>query len=249
MAGTVAASGSIMTLLDPTDTRRDVPYSCFSSLFSGCSSLVSAPELPATTVDSSAYSSMFQNCTSLVRAPDLPAENINTSCYAYMFIGCSSLEWAPELPATTVYSSCYNCMFQDCINLKHLPTRLPATTLANSCYWAMFQTCKAAENWPDLPAEIVPANAYRNMFNGHEKMTVAPQIKAKSMGDTAMRYMFGNCTSLSSVTVEFENWTGYNSTQGWLDNVSPTGTFTCPAALPQVRDVSHIPADWTIVTT
>lgn len=38
------------------------------------------------------YSNMFQNCTSLTTAPELPATTLATSCCEYMFQNCTSLK-------------------------------------------------------------------------------------------------------------------------------------------------------------
>ena len=37
------------------------------------------------------YAYMFQNCTSLTTAPDLPATTLSAYCYDNMFVGCSKL--------------------------------------------------------------------------------------------------------------------------------------------------------------
>ena len=42
---------------------------------------------------------MFNGCTSLTTAPALPATKLANSCYAYMFEECTSLTTAPDLPA------------------------------------------------------------------------------------------------------------------------------------------------------
>ena len=55
--------------------------SCYDSMFSGCSSLTSAPALPATTLAYGCYYYMFGNCTSLTQAPDLPATTLADNCY------------------------------------------------------------------------------------------------------------------------------------------------------------------------
>jgi hypothetical protein len=60
---------------------------------------------------------MFYGCTSLIQAPELPATSLADSCYYYMFSGCSSLTKAPELPATTLAESCYYRMFANCSSL------------------------------------------------------------------------------------------------------------------------------------
>lgn len=64
---------------------------CYAYMFSGCSSLTSAPELPATTLAVDCYYYMFRNCTALTAAPSLPAETLVSWCYERMFNGCSSL--------------------------------------------------------------------------------------------------------------------------------------------------------------
>lgn len=51
-------------------------YSCYNSMFWGCTSLVTAPQLPATTLDNYCYHSMFRDCTSLTTAPELPATTL-----------------------------------------------------------------------------------------------------------------------------------------------------------------------------
>jgi len=47
------------------------------------------------------YRYMFSDCTSLTTAPSLPATTLTDYCYYYMFKGCTSLTTAPQLPATT----------------------------------------------------------------------------------------------------------------------------------------------------
>src|SRR5574344_1599604 len=72
-SGTIAASGNVMSLLsrDFDDATTITSQYCFVSLFQGCTSLASAPALPATTLAGFCYYSMFSGCTSLVNAPAL----------------------------------------------------------------------------------------------------------------------------------------------------------------------------------
>ena len=81
-------------------------------MFSGCTSLTTAPELPATKLKASCYDSMFSKCTSLTTAPELPAKNLAEWCYDGMFYGCTSLKDVP-----TESDNCFST-FQDCIMLK-----------------------------------------------------------------------------------------------------------------------------------
>lgn len=61
---------------------------------------------------------LFLNCTSLTSAPELPATTITNNCYYSMFNWCTNLETLPELPATTLNNYCYNSMFRNCSKIK-----------------------------------------------------------------------------------------------------------------------------------
>lgn len=106
----------------PTNTS----YRCYGCMFRGCTSLITPPQLPATTISNYSYEYMFYGCTSLTTAPELPATTLSQECYSYMFYGCTSLTVAPELPASTIYigtyssSSSYYNMFRNCSNLHYI---------------------------------------------------------------------------------------------------------------------------------
>ena len=153
-SGKIAASGSVMSLIDPDLKATEIPCdACFYSLFNGCTSLTTAPALPATTLSDSCYKEMFYGCTALTNAPALPAETLADRCYYPMFYRCTSLTNAPALPATTLAGSCYYGMFGECTSLTTAPAELPATTLATNCYYGMFQKCTSLTTAPAvLPA-------------------------------------------------------------------------------------------------
>lgn len=118
-------TGSIMSLIDNDNEVLAIPAgenfdNCFKSLFNGCQLLVTAPELPATTLAGFCYYSMFSGCTGLVAAPDLPATTLASRCYRSMFEGCTGLVAAPVLPAETLEPSCYYMMFSGCSSLNYV---------------------------------------------------------------------------------------------------------------------------------
>lgn len=83
-------------LTDASDLVLDsdtLSQGCYSGMFQGCTSLTTAPALPATALANSCYTGMFRNCTSLTTAPALPATTLpkNSSCYNYMFTNCQKL--------------------------------------------------------------------------------------------------------------------------------------------------------------
>ena len=108
MEGSIAASGNVQSLLKADCTRTDAPAYCYTKLFRNCSSLTTAPALPATTLNSSCYSTMFQSCKSMTDAPELPATTLSANCYYNMFYNCNHLssvnvaftEWNPSNATT-----------------------------------------------------------------------------------------------------------------------------------------------------
>ena len=155
----------------------DVPLAIYSysNMFYGCTSLVVAPALPATTLATYCYNSMFYNCTSLVTAPALPATTLTSYCYNSMFRGCNSLTTAPALPATTLASYCYNVMFYGCKKLTTAPS-LPATTLADYCYNSMFLGCTSLTTLPKLPTLALQIGCYYKMFYGCTKIKLSTTL-------------------------------------------------------------------------
>ena len=199
MKGKIAAAGNIMSLLyydDFQDKEQIKPNCFFHGLFAGCDCLVSAPELPATTLANYCYSNMFAGCTSLTKAPDLPAIALAEDCYSNMFASCTSLTQAPDLPATILTRYCYKGMFAGCTSLTKAPD-LPATALASNCYSNMFAGCTSLTKAPDLPATTLADFSYSNMFEGCTSLTQAPSLPATTLANYCYSNMFENCTSLT----------------------------------------------------
>ena len=174
MTGSLEASGDIMSLIDNGACATTVipNGNCYRNLFSGCSSLITAPELTATKLQYSCYDSMFADCTSLKTAPTLPATTMIEGCYYSMFDGCISLVEPPELPATTLDLYCYYNMFNGCTSLTTAP-KLPATTLRGYCYYKMFNGCSSLITVPQLPAVELKERCYYRMFDSCTSLYVS----------------------------------------------------------------------------
>ncbi len=198
MRGKIAASGSVTSLLDSNGGNPDisVPDYAFEYMFGDCTSLTSAPELPALSVGNSSYKCMFYNCTSLQTAPELPATSLAKSCYGGMFWGCSSLQTAPKLPTKELATQCYEYMFKGCTSLQTAP-ELPATELAYSCYCGMFMDCTSLKVAPELPATIMYEECYESMFARCDSLTVVPELPATKLAKECYKYMFVECNNLS----------------------------------------------------
>ena len=274
LSGKVKASGNIMSLIDngacntltiPSNccfgelfrdctsliTPPELPATtlnvyCYYSIFGGCTSLTNAPELPATTLAKGCYLSIFQGCTSLTTAPTLPATTLANQCYDGMFRNCSSLVYPPELPATTLGSDCYSNMFYGCSSLVY-PPALPATTLENYCYWSMFWGCKNLIIAPALPATTLENYCYWSMFRNCSSLTVAPELPATTLAQNCYSNMFYGCSNLHYIKCLAGNNINTNNTDGWLYGVPSTGTFVKNPEANWPTGDSGIPSGWEVV--
>ena len=217
---------------------------CYGSMFGLCNSLVQAPGLPATTLADYCYSNMFWYCKSLTQAPELPATTLARECYRYMFAYCKFLTQVPDLLATILADNCYEAMFGDCTSLTQAP-ELPATTLAYKCYYDMFSGCTNLIQAPELPATTLAEGCYYRMFGNCTSLTQAPELPAITLVDYCYEDMFSRCTKLNHVKCLATDISSTNCTLSWLYNVSSTGDFYTPASTNWTTGISGIPSGWT----
>lgn len=192
---------------------------CYARMFSGCKSLMSAPELPATELTEQCYLAMFYNCTELTKAPELPATKLSSSCYSIMFIYCKSLKTAPSLPATKLAEECYNQMFSYCSNLTTAP-ELPATTLTRACYFGMFNGCSNLENAPILPAVTLAHDCYVYLFSGCSKISTVTCMATSGKNSDSIGYWLDDAgTDATSPTLHV---TAGHGSDNWFLPTTPT---------------------------
>lgn len=222
--------------------------SAYTAMFKNCTSLTTAPQLPATTFDgiNRCYYQMFEGCTSLTTAPELPATTLVNSCYYRMFYGCTALRTAPQLPATTLANYCYASMFSGCISLTQAP-ELPATTLANKCYQGMFQFCTSLTTAPQLLATTLADSCCYGMFSGCTSLTAAPELQATTLVSNCYYNMFFGCTKLNYIKAMFTTKPSALYTLNWVSGVSSSGTFVKnSAATWDVTGADGIPSGWSV---
>ena len=252
MTGKIAASGNCNALWNYQDLNAPLKAYCGYHMFQDCTSLTTAPELPATELAEYCYFNMFSGCTSLTTAPELPATELAEYCYYCMFQDCTSLTTAPELPATILAEGCYWLMFKYCTKLTTAPEILPATTLAASCYSNMFYGCTSLTSAPELPATELANECYLNMFLGCTSLTTAPELPATELANKCYLNMFRDCTSLTYIKCLATDISATDCTKNWVNGVSSTdGTFV---KHPDMNDwptndtanSSGIPSGWTV---
>lgn len=120
LTGEIAASGNLMSVLDSSVQATSFSESyVLAFLFYGCTGLrnASALRLPAMSLAAACYYSLFEGCTNLISAPELPATTLVPFCYQQMFRE-TGLTTPVTLPATQLPVSCYLGMFQGCTGIK-----------------------------------------------------------------------------------------------------------------------------------
>lgn len=142
----------------------------------------------------------------------------------------------------------FKSLFNGCTGITSISgLTLPATTLSDNCYYGMFNGCAFADaSALKLPALTLTEGCYRGMFQKNANLTASPDISATTLTTDSLRAMFSQCTSLSSIKVHFTEWVD-GASGGWVSGVPSTGTFYCPAELPDERGINRIPEGWTKV--
>lgn len=244
------ASGDPRSVIYSSDfSDKPLKDYCFNGLFRDCSKLVNAKDVLLPTLvlaNRNEYNRMFENCTSLVSAPALPATTLSNYCYYYMFSGCTSLVTAPVLNAMSLADSCYFNMFSGCSSLINVQASLPATILAESCYMNMFYHCISLATAPALPATTLEKACYRGMFEGCTSLVTAPELSATTLCDLCYFYLFRNCSNLSYIKALFVNITGTNPLYSWVQGVASNGTFVKASGATIPSGANGIPKNWTV---
>lgn len=231
MTGKFRASGDITSLLNGYGGNVSL-YNrnyCFYFIFANCSSLITPPNLPSTTLAQYCYAYMFWHCTSLITPPELPATTMYQDCYQDMFDGCTKLQTIPNLPATTLASECYQNMFIGCTSLKSIV--LPEATMAHNCYRYMFKNCTSLES-----ATISATAAGRDIIN-----------RASGCVD-----IFMGCTNLKYVKTMIKDAPTTILYDEWLYNTYSTGTLVFNNEItwdPETYRGAYFPTNWNYYKT
>lgn len=161
-SGDIECHGSVQSLIygDDFETGLTIPNNyCFAWIFDQCTNLLTAPDLPATSITQGCYFYTFNGCENLTTVPTtLPAMTLQTYCYRGMFQNCYALQTAPQLPATTLTNNCYELTFNNCSGLTQAPV-LPAITLKSSCYRGLFKGCSSL-NYIKAMFTTTPSTTY-----------------------------------------------------------------------------------------
>lgn len=173
---------------EDTVINEDTPTEIFKDLFANCTTLQSVPKnfLFAKRIVPGIYESMFSRCTSLIDAPDLPATLSATieqgDCYLGMFNQCTNLVNGPtislnlyELGIYATYT--FASMFNGCTNLKSIKFNGGGSLQNNDIG---FGTADGLfSNWVNGVTATgkltVTNNSYYNIFKDYKNVHGIPQ--------------------------------------------------------------------------
>ena len=118
--------------------------------------------------------------------------------------------------------------------------------LSKFCYGYLFNDCSSLIQAPELPATTLAEHCYDCMFAGCTSLTQAPELPATTLANYCYYEMFYNCSKLNTINVNFSVWNSEYATVKWVEKVASSGTFICPADLPETRGISYIPTNWIV---
>ena len=211
MTGKIAASGSVMSLIDTDnfDSLTEIPNAwCFAKLFQNCTSLTSAPEFTATVLKDSCYFAAFEGTNVLPDCSNIVFESSTVAMsgalqglFAHTKVTDADLD--DILPHDENDKYClpiagkYYYMFYGCRYLM-TPPELPATTVVQNGYQNMFSGCSVLRNIPTLPATTLANGCYNAMFYGCTGLTSVSSLPATTLASYCYNSMFENCNSLTT---------------------------------------------------
>lgn len=265
-----------LTATPPQFSVLTAAPSCCLEMFLDCSSLTSAPITLSTHAGADGcYRNMMRRCTQLETPPNFVGDEIPPSAFWCAFYGCSNLTALPTiLSATSLGQHCYCAMFRDCVSLEEVPV-LPAMTIPNGAYKEMFCGCDGLMSVPSnmLTSPFAGTSAFHQMFMSCDNLSATPMLNISSpaayafeqmfegcpnlvqanisgvtdaVNTNCMRYMFRNCTSLSSIRTNISSW-NVAATNNWMANVPSEGWFYMndTTVVPQ-RSASGVPEQWNV---
>ena len=192
-------------------TAPEIPSSVIhmESTFADCTSLTTAPEIPSSVTD---MGGTFSGCTSLATAPEIPSGVTNIS---YTFRGCTRLTTAPEIPSgvTDMGST-----FADCTSLVTAPEIPNNVTDMQTA----FSDCTSLTTVPKIPSSVTDM---RGTFSGCTSLVTAPEIQN---GVERMNSTFEGCINLSTVPEIPSSVSSMEST--FEDCTNLTGTLVINAS-------------------
>ncbi len=116
---------------------------------------------------------------------DIDDAKMSEYCFYHLFDGCSALVRSPDLGGTVLSRGCYEGMLSGTA-VTSAPV-LPAVVLPAECYKDMFKGCRRLETVPDLGVADPASDCFSGMFEG----CVSLRFSSKRDGEYSNRFAIG----------------------------------------------------------
>ena len=144
-----------------------------------------------------------------------------------------------------IFPYCLHGLFQETKITSAENLILPATVLMAECYFDMFYNCTSLTTSPELPATTLDWGCYSEMFYGCISLTTAPELLATTLVGNCYGYMFYGCSNLNYIKM-LATSIDKPSLDTWVHNVPSTGTFVKKKGVEIPSGESGIPNGWTV---
>ena len=235
-------AGATVTFTSSMDTPPIIEYSTDGSTWSTYTTAI--------TLDNAGDKVMFRgdNAAYATSSSAYSQFTCSDDCYVYGNIMSlvSKENYTKNKTLTADYAFCG--LFKDNGHLHHQATTrllLPATMLSAHCYADMFSGCTSLTVAPALPATTLANACYERMFSDCTGLTTAPELPANKLAAGCYQHMFDGCTQLNSVTCLAADHSAADCTNGWLDGVAAEGTFAQFVGTIWSDGANGIPIGWT----
>lgn len=184
---------------------KALPEYSYINMFTGCFSLKTIPQLPATTIGRDSYNAMFNNCMSLedISYLNLPYMSVPMNGWRNMFNRCISLKKVmSKLSFTQSYSGStgyYNCayMFYQCTSLEKAPKLYINQTGAYGLAGMFYQCTSLIEASTFEVTGLFRHHVCDAMFSGCTKLVnIFENLRCVWVNQHHFNNMFCNCKSL-----------------------------------------------------
>ena len=153
------------------------------------------------------YSFMFSGCTSLISLPDISQLELNTTNISNLFSECSSLEFLDDISkwkTDTIVEMSY--LFSNCLSLKSLPDISKWNTDKVRNMKFMFSFASSLVSLPDISKwNIQNVSNISNMFYGCSLIQNIDISNWTTNNLIDISYLFCKCTSLKSLS-DLSKW-------------------------------------------
>lgn len=197
------------TAIATADTirARTVCQEGLREMFNACTKLAASPYIKIDSVGQSGCLNMFKGCynstgpTGILTADSIIINKMGTRACESMFENCKRMTTIKGIYNSKIYDYACTNMFKACIGLVDISNViLPAPIMGAHCYNNMFNGCTALTTiMPHIEASYIGEQSCYQMFNGCKALATAPSITVDSIGVKGCQQMFLNCSTSTSV--------------------------------------------------